>query len=120
MIKLYHSKYNSYFEVSQNHFSQKMTWLEAVDLCKTLEGNWRLPTLEEFQIMYGYFEQNQNVEISDEQYWSIDLVSNYESEQLLRMIGLAIVFDLKLGISIPWGASVTDKKPVILVSTIDH
>jgi hypothetical protein len=120
MIKLYHPKFNSYFEVSKNHFNQKMTWLEAIELCKTLEGNWKLPTIEEFQILYDYFEQNQYVDISDEQYWSHVLVSNYESEQILRMIGLAIVFDLKLGISIPWGASVTDKKPVILVRTTDH
>ena len=56
-------------EIAENNFPIKMNWQDAQDACKNLEGNWRLPTIEEAKKF-----NNINIikNISNWFYWSGD------------------------------------------------
>jgi hypothetical protein len=118
MTRLYNHISQIYFEISQDHLHQEMSWLEAHEMCKNHKDNWRLPSIEELNIIYEYYTQNKDIIPLQEEYWSGELVFEYKSEEVLKMIGMAFTFDLELGISLP-GACVDEKKLVILVRNVN-
>lgn len=42
----------SEFEIAQFDFPSRMTWKDAVEACANLGNGWRLPTLDELEIIY--------------------------------------------------------------------
>ena len=53
-----------HFELYPEDAPQEMTWEEAVEYCKSLGDNWRLPTIEECFLIYN------NKLIDNNIYWS--------------------------------------------------
>lgn len=45
-------KKNIHFELYPKDAPKKMTWYEAMEYCKTLGENWRLPTISEMFYIY--------------------------------------------------------------------
>lgn len=65
-------KKNIHFELYPENAPKKMTWVEAMDYCKSLGEGWRLPTI--YELFYIY----KNKFIIKKCYWSnteIDLSS---------------------------------------------
>jgi hypothetical protein len=58
-------------EISANDFPQKMNWSDADSSCKELGEGWRLPTIEELDIIY----QNKSVigGFENQFYWSSNI-----------------------------------------------
>jgi hypothetical protein len=118
MIIIYNPSKKYSFELAKHDLPEKLSWINAREFCQNNSENWRLPTLEELKVIYDYSALNKDLSLTKDDYWSGDLVFNYENEELLRMIGLAFTFDMEIGISFPGGASVTVKKLVRLVRNV--
>lgn len=57
----------SNYEVAQYDFPIQMNWDDAKKSCTELGNGWRLPTIDELQLLY--FNKNKSVEFADRNYW---------------------------------------------------
>ncbi len=118
MITLYNPLKNYYFEVSPNDLPQKLNWFEVNSSLHNSNDKWRLPSIDELKIMHKYFEQNMEIHLQHDNYWSGDLVFSYESDEILKLIGLAFILDMALCISL--SVVLTDKNLVRFVRSVSN
>lgn len=57
--------------IAQNSFEEKMTWIDAVNVCAGLGEGWRLPTIEELNFLQKNLTKIKNLlKIDARNYWS--------------------------------------------------
>ena len=66
---------------------KKMRWNAAMEYAEKTEGGWRLPSLEEFKIMYSESKKNKDLAFEKFYYWGAEEVRTRD----------AIAFDFKSG-----------------------
>lgn len=73
--------------IYQQDAEKKMRWNAAMEYAEITEGGWRLPSLEEFKIMYLESKINKDLAFEKFYYWGAEEVSTRD----------AIAFDFKSG-----------------------
>ena len=58
------------FEVSPLDLPDKMRWVNAFDVCSSLNNGWRSPTLDELKVMYTDLHVLGNGNFLNKMYWS--------------------------------------------------
>jgi hypothetical protein len=57
-------------EIQDIDFEENLSFKQALTLCETIEGNWRLPTVEEFDFFYQELYKNGKGNFSEDTYWT--------------------------------------------------
>lgn len=59
-------------EVATFDFNDKMNWSDATNACKALGDGWRLPTVEEFELIFSDLFQKGKGNFQISYYWTCD------------------------------------------------
>jgi hypothetical protein len=99
--------------------SGKLSWKEAITICKELSNNWRLPTIEELTLIYNHRQKYNLNDFEKDIYWSSEPDRSYKNIEVFEKIGSVKTFDFGIGIPLPWGDLISNKNYVRLVRYSD-
>ena len=80
-------------EVARNDFPNKMLWDEAMEACANLEDGWRLPTMDELNLMYE--NKDKIGGFAKEDYWNSTVNPDDDMDAMLQNFDVGDQFALK-------------------------
>jgi hypothetical protein len=69
MLEIEHPISGAKIILAKKDFPENMTWHEAQRACVGLGDGWRLPTIEEWQVIYELFIRNKLGDFKGSHYW---------------------------------------------------
>jgi hypothetical protein len=63
-------------EVASSDFKDKMNWDDAKNACDSLGDGWRLPTVDEFELIFSELFQKGNGNFQMSYYWTCDEIED--------------------------------------------
>ena len=71
MLEIIHPLTGEKLQVANNDFKQSENWFKALEACEKLGSGWRLPSIEELQVMYEVLHKKGKGNFKeDNRYWS--------------------------------------------------
>jgi hypothetical protein len=71
MLEIIHPLTGEKLQVANNDFKQSENWCKALEACEKLGSGWRLPSIEELQVMYEVLHKKGKGNFKeDNRYWS--------------------------------------------------